>query len=267
MTSALTSTRVLADRFLRHLELDREAPALGYLDQVIREHQLRVPFETLTKITDYEPGLVRGDFLPTMDEYIGRMVERGAGGLCWTLARGLHFLLTDLGFEADLMYMDPGHCCVRVDLPEGPHYADVGYAAPIFRAYPLFESFSLDTPRERFEYEVREDCIFVTRQPGPVKQLDPSPRTLESLKPITDAANDWNAGRSFLHNLAYSGFADGVYTTINNGLFRRYLPSGLEETTVEPAVIPGLLRDVFGADPDLYTEAAEVHARFMPGAR
>ena len=46
-----------------------------------------------------------------------------------------------------LMYMDPGHCCVRVELPTGPYYADVGYAAPIYRAYPLFESFSLDSSR------------------------------------------------------------------------------------------------------------------------
>ena len=46
------------------------------------------------------------------------------------------------------MVMRTGHCCVRVELPEGPFYADVGYAAPLFRAYPLFESFSLDTHRE-----------------------------------------------------------------------------------------------------------------------
>jgi len=258
-----SSPGTIADRFLAYLQLEREAPSPEYLDRIIREHQLRVPFETLTKLADYEPGLARGDFLPPVEQYIDRVIERSAGGLCWTLARGLHFLLLDLGFEADLMYMDPGHCCVRVELPEGPHYADVGYAAPIFRAYPLYESFSLETPREKFEYQVREDGIFVTRQPGPAKQLDPAPRTLESLKPVIDSANDWNAGRSFLHNLAYSGYADGVYTTLNNGLFRRYLPSGPDETTVEPEAIPGLLEDVFGADPGLYREAAEVHQRYM----
>ena len=129
-----------------------------------------MPFETLTKLLDYEPGLRRGDFLPEIDEYVERIVTRGAGGLCWTLARGFHFLLGELGFDASLMLMDPGHCCVRVELPEGPFYADVGYAAPIFQAYPLFQSFSLVTPRETFEYAVREDGIFVTRQPGPAKQ-------------------------------------------------------------------------------------------------
>lgn len=263
MTTAATTSIALAEKLLRHLHLDREAPTLGYLHRIIREHQLRVPFETLTKITDYEPGLSRGDFSPSIEEYISRIVGRGGGGLCWTLARGLHFLLRDLGFDATLMYMEPGHCCVRVEFPGGPYYADVGYSAPIFQAYPLFESFSLDTPREKFEYEVRDGGIFVTRNPGPTKQLDPSPRTIESLKPIIDGANDWNAGRSFLHNLAYSRYVDGVYTTLNNGLFRRYLASGVEATTIEPGSIPGLLHEVFGADPQLYHEAAAVHARYM----
>lgn len=265
MTTAATTSIALAEKLLRHLHLDREAPTLGYLHRIIREHQLRVPFETLTKITDYEPGLSRGDFLPSIEEYISRIVERGGGGLCWTLARGLHFLLRDLGFDAALMYMEPGHCCVRVEFPGGPYYADVGYSAPIFQAYPLFESFSLDTPREKFEYEVRDGGIFVTRNPGPTKQLDPSPRTIESLKPIIDGANVWNVERSFLHILAYSGYVDGVYTSLNNGTLRRYLPSGLQTTTVEPDAIPALLNDVFGADPQLYRDAAAVHARYMPG--
>src|SRR4029077_1904982 len=109
-----------------------------------------------------EPGLARGDFLPALDLYVDRIVERGSGGLCWTLARGFHALLSSLGFDAHFMYMDPGHLCIRVELPEGPYYADVGYAAPIFRAYPLFESFTLETPRGTFDYAAREVGIVVT---------------------------------------------------------------------------------------------------------
>ena len=82
------------DRLLSHLALSREAPKLDFLDRIIREHQRRVPFETLTKLIDYEPGLARGDFLPPLDEYVERIVTRGAGGLCWTLARGTFWFST-----------------------------------------------------------------------------------------------------------------------------------------------------------------------------
>jgi arylamine N-acetyltransferase len=252
-----------ADRLLGYLQLDREPPTLDYLHRIIREHQLRVPFETLTKLIDYEPGVERGDFMPPMSEYVGRIVARGGGGLCWTLARGLHVLLEEVGFNAALMYMDPGHCCVRVELPEGPFYADVGYAAPIFRAYPLFESFTLDTHREKFEYAVREDGIYVTRNPGPSKKLDPAPRRLEDFRGLIAAANDWSAPNSFLHRLVYARHVAGAYTTLRDGTLTRYLPGRTEQTLVSPEDVPGVLADVFGADPALYIEAAEIRRRFM----
>lgn len=250
------------DRLLSHLGLGREAPSLDYLHRIVHRHQLRVPFETLTKRLDYEPGLRSGDFLPPLALYVERIVTRGAGGLCWTLARGLQVLLDDLGFDASLMLMHPGHCCVRVELPEGPYYADVGYAAPLFRAYPLFESFSLETHRERFVYDVRQDGIFVTRSPGPSKRLDPTPLRIEDLRGRIAAANDWSAPDSFLHRLSYAGFADGVYTSVRDGVLTRYLPEGREQRQLAPEEIPGVLAGVFGADPDLYREAAAVR----PGA-
>lgn len=261
MTSA---PRSAADRLLDHLHLGREAPTLDYLHRLIREHQRRVPFETLTKLIDYEPGLRRGDFLPSFDEYVERIVARGAGGLCWTLARGFHVLLMDLEFDASLMYMDPGHCCVRVELPEGPFYADVGYAAPIFRAYPLFESFTLDTHRETFDYRVGEDGIFVTRSPGPTKRLDPTPRRIEDLHGLITAANDWSAPQSFLRHLSFATYVHDVYTTLRNGSLRRYLPAGAETADLTAGEVPAALANIFHADPALYVEAAVIYRRYCP---
>jgi arylamine N-acetyltransferase len=260
----MSTNRAPVERLLEHLQLPREQPSLDYLHRLVRQHQLRVPFETLTKLIDYEPGLQRGDFLPPLDAYVERILERGAGGLCWTLARGFHALITDLGFDAALMVMDPGHCCVRVEMREGPYYADVGYAAPIFRAYPLFESFTLDTPREKFEYSVRDHGIFVTRNPGPTKKLDPTPRKLEALHDLIAAANDWNAPQSFLRHLSYAGYVEGVYTSLRDGTLRRYLPGGIETKPLAPAEVPQTIAAVFRADPALYAEAAEVHRRYGP---
>jgi arylamine N-acetyltransferase len=100
---------------LAHLGLAREARRLDYLRRIVRQHPLRVPFETLTELIDWGPGGQRRDFLPDLTEYVDRIVTRSAGGLCWTLARGLHALLVYLGFDAALMVMVPGHGCVRVE--------------------------------------------------------------------------------------------------------------------------------------------------------
>ncbi|HEX6016923.1 MAG TPA: arylamine N-acetyltransferase [Burkholderiaceae bacterium] len=249
-------------RLLSHLGLAPEAPSLDYLDRLVREHQLRVPFETLTKLLDYEPGLRSGCFLPHPELYVDRIVRHGAGGVCWTLARGFHSLLVELGFDASLMMMNPGHCCVRVELPEGPYYADVGYAAPLFRAHPLFESFALATHREAFDYRVRPEGIVVTRRPGPTKQLDPTPRRLEDLTAHIAAANDWSVPHSFLHRLIYARTVGGVFTSFRDGTLTRHAPDGPEVTAVDATAAPRVLAQVFGVDPDLYRAAEAVRMRY-----
>ena len=251
-------------RLLSHLGLSVEPPALAFLDRLIQAHQTRVPFETLTKLADYVPGLSRGDFLPPLDLYVDRMITRGAGGLCWTLARGFHALLTDLGFDAALMHMDPGHLCVRVELPEGPYYADVGYAAPIFRAYPLFESFTLTTHRENFTYEVSPEGILVTRNPGPTKRLDPTPRALADFAERIRGANDPAVPTSFLRRLTYSRFVDGVWTSLRDGALHRFHPEGLSKSEVAAEDAPSVLADVFGADPELWREAEQQLEQLPP---
>ncbi len=253
------------DRLLGHLGVVREAPSLAYLHRLVRQHQTRVPFETFTKLIDYEPGRARGDFLPPFDLYVERIVTRGAGGLCWTLARGFQTVLTDLGFHANFMVMDPGHLCVRVELPEGSYYADVGYAAPLFQAYPLNESFRLETEREMFDYHVGDDGIVVTRDPGPTKKLDPTPRTLDSLHELITGANDWSVPTSFLHRLSYTGFArDGIWTSVRNGTQLRFVAGGPAKTELAPDEVPAAIADWFGADPELVHEGLAVHARCAP---
>ena len=66
--------------FLDHLGLDRQRPSLDYLNALVRQHQLKVPFETLTKIIDYERGYREVDFLPDIGRYVGRTVSAGTGG-------------------------------------------------------------------------------------------------------------------------------------------------------------------------------------------
>jgi hypothetical protein len=53
-----------------------------------------------------------------------------------------------------------------------------------------------------------------------------------------------------------------VFVSLNHGTLRRWLPSGVEAETIAGADIPAVLGDVFGADPDLYREAAQIHARY-----
>jgi hypothetical protein len=117
---------------------------------------------------------------------------------------------------------------------------------------------------EEFDYSVRENGIFVTRNPGPAKKLDPTPRRLEKLHGYINAANDWTDPESFLHRLAYAGYVDGVYASLRDGRLTRYLSEGREVSDIAADEGPTVLADVFGAAPELYREAAAVHRRYRP---
>jgi arylamine N-acetyltransferase len=252
---------VTISSFLNYLGVDRQEPTLGFLNALIKQHQLVVPFETLTKIIDYERGYRTPKFLPDMELYVQRTVCAGTGGTCWTLARGLHWLLTRLGFEASYMYMDPGHVCLRVELDQ-PYYVDVGYAAPLFQAYPLNQSFTAQNPREVFVYHVNGKGIRVNREPGPKKVLKVTPRKLTEFKAEIIASNQWTP-HSFLNRLSIFSYVDGVPTSLSNGILKQSYQDRQEERGLSPSEVLDWVEFKLRIDPQVYEEAEVLHRKWM----
>jgi arylamine N-acetyltransferase len=250
-----------ARSFLDYLGLVRQEPGLDYLNVLVRQHQSKVPFETLTKIIDYERGYREGNFLPDIGRYVRRTVGAGTGGTCWALTRGFQWLLSALGFEVSYMYMDPGHVCLRVELNQ-PYYVDVGYAAPLFQAYPLYQSFTTHSPREVFTYAVKGRTIRVTREPGPDKVLRVAPRALQEFKAQIVASNQWTP-HSFLTRLSIFSYVDGVPSSLSNGTLKQFFEDRQEERTLTDDEVVYWIERKFGMDPRIYLEAKELHREWM----
>jgi arylamine N-acetyltransferase len=167
--------------------------------------------------------------LPSIEEYINRIVHLGAGWTCWTHTRGFHWLLTQLGFSVQYLYLDPGHLCLKVDLDQ-PYYVDVGYCAPLFKAYSLIQSFKVEDQREVFDYQSTDQKITITKTPGPTKTLNPVPVELEEMEPLIKQSNDWET--SFvLKDILIFTYVDDVPTSINNFVLKQYFPNEKRETT------------------------------------
>jgi arylamine N-acetyltransferase len=214
----------LTAQFLSFLKLTREKPTLNYLHRLVKQHQLLVPWETLSKMIDLEEEKNNELFLQSPETYIQRLVENGYGGTCWSQAVSFHYLLQDLGFDVSYIYMDPGHLCLRVDLNEVPYYIDVGYCAPIYKAYPLFQNFSASNDKEMFTYSVAENkqSILVERNPGPTKTLYPTPVTLKEMYPHIQKAGDWDTAFT-LKEVKLFGYIDGNRTSITDYRLKQYV--------------------------------------------
>lgn len=231
--------------YLKQLGLSQEGPSLEYLNRLIHSHQHNVPFETFTRITDYGNYLYH---LAPIPAYIERL-HLGYGGVCWTLARGFHWLLKELGFETQYYYMDPGHVCVVVKLPEGEFYADVGYGAPFFKAKPLRTNFLATSPLEIFKYEVKGETVLVTRTPGPTKTLILRPQTHAEINAFFEQMNVINS--KFLTTLTISKYFNKKLLRLTGD---RLIGDGPERQLTQEEIIQVLVTR-FGVYPLIYNEA------------
>ncbi|KIL51388.1 hypothetical protein KP77_09000 [Jeotgalibacillus alimentarius] len=248
---------MFSERFLAFLDLEKEAPSLHYLNRLVEAHQRKVRWETMTKFIDYAERNEEDAYLPTAEECLDRIIHKGAGGTCYTLARGFHKLLAELGFEVHYLFMNPRHLCLRVDLEGEPYYVDTGYSAPLFQAYPLRKSFEVKAPAETFTYSVSDREITVTREPGPVKQLITEPVSWEWVKEHVRGTHDWQDGFAF-QSLKLFGYIDGVAVSLRDNGLRIFRETGFEDHILDQSGVMEWVRR-FGFDEGTYQQAVDIY--------
>ncbi|WP_430476882.1 hypothetical protein [Bacillus cereus] len=250
------SQEKLVNNFLSFLGATKQPTSLKFLNELIKSHQKKVKWETLTKIIDWEKGNETGNYFPSIETYINRITTKGMGGTCWTHSIGFHWLLSNLDFDVHYMYMDPGHLCLRINL-EQPYYVDVGYCAPLFQAYPLYESFQVSNVRESFTYQVSKNKIDITRNPGPAKVLYTEPIQLTSMKELIIKSNDWRTS-PVLKKIQIFGYIDGVPTSINGNVLKLYFEDKKREHILCLSQLNYWITEKFCIDKEKYQTATEI---------
>lgn len=250
------SQEQLVNSFLSFLGATKQPTSLNFLNELIKAHQEKVKWETLTKIIDWEKGNETGDYFPSIEAYINCITTKGLGGTCWTHSIGFRWLLSNLGFDVHYMYMDPGHLCLRVNLDQ-PYYVDVGYCAPLFQTYALYESFQVSNVRETFTYEVLNNSIEITRDPGPSKILLTEPIHLVSMKELISKSNDWRTS-PVLKKIQIFGYIDGIPTSINDNVLKRYFQGKKSEHSLTSSELAYWITERFCIDKEMYQTAIKI---------
>ena len=246
--------------YLIKLRLPSRCPMLDYLNDLIQAHLHQIPYESYSKILDTERHIEFGCYLPPVELSNDRITSQGLGGTCWVLARSFAWLLSNLGFDAALVYMDPGHLCVRVDIGGIPYYVDVGYGAPLFKAFPMSQSFMIEAPSERFAFSVTGNGAMVVRTPGPSKFLAFEKRQIGEITEMIAFANRWETSRH-LKIPTVSKFVDGRFVRLIWNTLKDWRCGELQETLLTDNQVSQLLPEVFGVDPRHFFLTRELLAR------
>lgn len=143
-----------ARRYLAHLGVERRAPSLAALTELVTAHLGRVPFENVSKLVLAARGVPPG--LPSLDRFLDDMETHGLGGTCYVLNPFLGDLLRHLGYGVELRGADMDqpdvHVINVVTLEDSPWLVDVGYGAPFFAPLPLATADPVVMTRGGFTY-------------------------------------------------------------------------------------------------------------------
>ena len=241
--------------YMARLKLGRQLPTLSFLNHLISAHQHSIPFENLSRISDYHE---QPEKFPTLDVYLARSAL-GYGGVCWSLARSFHWLLLSLGFKVSYLYMDPGHVCLKVKLDQD-YYVEVGYGAPIFRAAPLAQSFTITTNAENFDYQFKSIEVVVVRTPGPTKILSLNPVSEEEIERQFRIRNSI-AENKFLQMTLIQKFSEGHLVRLKDGVLTDYRQKEVSSRKLDQKEITSLLENFFMIEPAVYFKAIEYLTR------
>jgi arylamine N-acetyltransferase len=136
-SAALESAEMLPDselyaRYLRLLGLEGIPSGLRGLQDIVRRHVHRVPFENVSKLLLHAREGAGRAF--TLEEFLDGIEQYDLGGTCYTCNPYLTDLLRHLGYDADLLGADMTvpdiHTCVRVRIDGVPYLIDCGYGGP-----------------------------------------------------------------------------------------------------------------------------------------
>ncbi|WP_168413035.1 arylamine N-acetyltransferase [Bacillus salacetis] len=124
----------IKNQYLSYLNLTLERPSINYLQRLIQHHLIRIPYETFSKFHYFNQ---RRELVPSLDQFVHNLTNRGWGGTCYTLNINFGRLLRELGFSIHFVRVTPGHLGIMVDIEGKKLYADVGYGSPIMKPVEL----------------------------------------------------------------------------------------------------------------------------------
>ncbi|WP_044023062.1 arylamine N-acetyltransferase [Bacillus sp. SG-1] len=121
-------------QYLSYLNLTLERPSINYLQRLIQHHLIRIPYETFSKFHYFNQ---RKELVPSLEQFVHNLQNRGWGGTCYTLNINFGRLLRAIGFTINFVRVQPGHLGIMVNIEGKKLYVDVGYGSPIMKPVEL----------------------------------------------------------------------------------------------------------------------------------
>ncbi|PZM66149.1 arylamine N-acetyltransferase [Paenibacillus dendritiformis] len=245
--------------YLDHLKVDITDDREELLTQIIQKHQIRIPFETATKLLTYRQRLPLNSMFYNFDfkGYVENLINYGYGGTCYNLTFGLYELLNCLNYKVEFIHLSPDHYCLSVVTGKKEYYVDVGFMAPLFELYPLRESWEVKKFNEHIKWIYQNRKGVLTLNNGYTKKSWDG-----TYSNRIDFLKDWKKSYSeyskFIRNTFITKWKNlEEIVTVHERTFKRFNKGNLEEQKIinDDYELEEVLKNQFSVDPIFYMEA------------
>lgn len=162
---------------LKYLDVPLRKPTLGYLNLLIREYILRVPWESVSRIIRRHTTAEIENCPRLPNEFWREAMAHGFGGTCFESSLAFFSLLSALGFNGYLTINDMGeirgcHAAVVVLLGEKKYLVDV--TIPVHAAVRIDPNRTVTRRTPHYYFRVRplqEKLYAVERSPYPHRNV------------------------------------------------------------------------------------------------
>lgn len=258
------------DEILRFLQIEKQPPALAFLDALVTAYTHRVPWESVFRIAKRATTPVTADCPRWPNEFWRDAQTRGGGGTCFESNYAFFHLLRSLDFDGYLtindMHESRGcHTAIVIRLGDERWLVDVGY--PLYLPLPLvdgqttqrqtpFHTFTA-TPQSGNRFEIQRD-----RHPKPYTfTLIDRPISDEEYRAATIA--DYEPTGHFLREVIVHRVIGGRIWRFNGRAMPHLLESfpalgDPQPATLEPVDVadaPARLSRLFGIEQDVLQRA------------
>lgn len=134
-----------------------------FLKQIIKSHQLKIPFDSIRKMNDSRSKEQLMDNYNNPMKYLESFKKNGLGGVCYHLSWGLYNLLIELGYDVKIIKLEESHIALVINLNNKKYYADVSFWAPLFDIYPLEEYWNVPEPGYEIEWRFQDGKGYLYR--------------------------------------------------------------------------------------------------------
>ena len=153
-------SKSLFDKYLNLLMVGEGNPTFELLENIVRAHLIRVPFENISKLIYKNQGM---NYIPDLSTYLNGIENYNFGGTCYANNYYLYLLLRHLGYNVKLCGADMKnpdvHLISIATINEKEFIVDGGYAAPFFNPLrtDLDKDYIIDFANERYIVKPKDD--------------------------------------------------------------------------------------------------------------